>query len=58
MENAKAKYINHGGNLSFYTDGNYETDFPILIKIEVSDSEIARGKADDARTRNVVKNIS
>lgn len=53
--NAKAKYINHGGNLSFYTDGNYETDFPILIKIEVSDSEIAIGKADDARTRNVVK---
>ena len=53
-DNAKLKYISSDGNLNFYTDGNYETDFPILIKIEVADNEIANRYTIDARTKNVV----
>lgn len=52
---AKPEYITPDGNLNFYTDGNYETDFPILIKIDVPDSEIAGNYADDARTKKAIK---
>ena len=52
---AKPEYIKPDGNLNFYTSGNYETDFPILIKIEVPDSEIALYRTDDARTKKTIK---
>ena len=53
--NAKSKYVNPDGTLNFYTEGNYKNDFPILLKINVPDNEIAKWDADDARTKTTIK---
>lgn len=53
--NAKPEYVKPDGSLRFYTGGDYETDTPILLKINVPDDVVGRRMSDDARIKTVVK---
>lgn len=53
--NAKPEFVDNDGKLKFSTAGNYQDDFPIMLKMEVPAEEVVRKIADDARIRGVVK---
>ena len=55
INNTRPQYITPEGKLNFYTDGNYEKDFPILLRIEIPDDQVYRKWDDDARIKETVK---
>lgn len=55
VNNARPQYVTPEGKLNFYTAGNDEKDFPILIRFEIPDDQITRKMEDDARTADAVR---
>lgn len=55
INNALPKYKDASGNLYFHTEGNYEIDFPILIRFEVPEDKISGKFLDDLRVKYVIK---
>ena len=54
-KNVKTQYIKPDGTFDFYTNGNYEQDFPILIKFDVDEDNLALKYPDESRTKTVIK---